>query len=406
MTFKLLNNSKYEYDVFTQKASADWSYGKNMEFENRDNVRSIYGKSKCISDWKEEVYLYFRAHHAEYDCIMTRSMPQESHEVGLRIKRDFPEVKWIASFGDPVKDNPYQHLDCSLFSYHSMKNKINRNMPRSFRLSPKRMAYSAVWQLRHRAGVKIRNELAEIEDETLRLADKIVLNNQSQMRYMIHDEKTKTKTAVIHHSYDKSFYSDAAKASDAQKRDKIRFIFLGHLDAIRTAYPLLQAIKNLKDDTKNLAERAEFLFYGDMADSDLVFCVRNDLLDVVKFKKPVPYMQSLSEMSNADWVLHIDGNISRVSDENIFFAAKIADYFGSGSNILAITMPAGDVVDILKEANELVLSFSANEIKQYLYMIIYKGFTITPNRAYIETFNAKNVAAEFDSKVIGEYYGA
>ena len=29
VTYKLLNNSRYEYDVFTQKNSASWSYGNN-----------------------------------------------------------------------------------------------------------------------------------------------------------------------------------------------------------------------------------------------------------------------------------------------------------------------------------------------------------------------------------------
>ena len=162
----------------------------------------------------------------------------------------------------------------------------------------------------------------------------------------------------------------------------------------------------MKEDVPNLAEHAEFAFYGDMADSDLVFVVKNDLLDVVKFHKPISYLESLEEMQNADWLVHIDGNIGLVSDENIFFAAKVADYFGSGTNILAITMPEGDIADILRSANELVLSFSANEIKEYLYLIICQGYQIMPNRDYIAQFAAKAVAAEFDAKVLGEYYDA
>jgi glycosyltransferase involved in cell wall biosynthesis len=34
-------------------------------------------------------------------CLMTSSMPFESHLVGIRIKREFPKVPWIASFSDP-----------------------------------------------------------------------------------------------------------------------------------------------------------------------------------------------------------------------------------------------------------------------------------------------------------------
>ena len=31
-------------------------------------------------------------------------------------------------------------------------------------------------------------------------------------------------------------------------------------------------------------------------------------------------------MKNSDWLIHIDANLSGVLDENIFFAAKLADY--------------------------------------------------------------------------------
>ena len=36
VTYKLLNNSKYEYDVFTQKNSASWSYGNKETLENKE----------------------------------------------------------------------------------------------------------------------------------------------------------------------------------------------------------------------------------------------------------------------------------------------------------------------------------------------------------------------------------
>ena len=395
VTFKLLNNSKYDYDVYTQNSSTDWSYGRNVAFENHGNVRSIYAKSKSIADWKEEAYQYFKAHREEYDCIMTRSMPQESHEVGLRIKKEFPQVKWIASFGDPVKTNPYQHINCSLHSLHGMDNLVNRNRAKRYRYSPKRILHSAYWRIRHRDAVRIRKELARIEDETLRLADRIVLNNESQKRFMM-PAALMEKAVVIHHSYDPAFYPPARK----QPHKKLQFLFVGHLDEIRTAHPLFQAISDLKKSIPDLADRAEFSFYGDMADSDLVFVVKNELLDVVQFHRPISYLESLKKMQEADWLLHIDGNIGTVVDENIFFAAKVADYFGSGTNILAITMPQGDIVNILQSAGELVLSFSANEIKEYLYLILCEGYQITQNSDYIAQFSAKAVATEFDAKVV------
>ena len=39
VTFKLLNNSRYEYDVYTQKGATDFSYGKNVALEKTGETR-------------------------------------------------------------------------------------------------------------------------------------------------------------------------------------------------------------------------------------------------------------------------------------------------------------------------------------------------------------------------------
>ena len=104
-------------------------------------------------------------------------------------------------------------------------------------------------------------------------------------------------------------------------------------------------------------------------------------------------------MQQSDWLIHIDADISAVSDENVFFAAKIADYFGSGTPIIAITMKNGAVVDALKNAGEVVLGYDENEIKNCLYSIVEKGYTVSQNAEYISKYDAKNVAAAFDKMV-------
>ena len=399
VTFKLLNNSRYEYDVYTQKGATDFSYGKNVALENHQNVRSIWANSRTIPKWKEEAVEFFREHHDEYDCVMTRSMPQESHEVGAAIKKEFPGVYWIASFGDPIKANPYQHIDCSLHSYHGMDNLINRGKGLKFRLSPSRMFYSGYWRIKHRFEVRFRKQLAKIEDDALSLCDCVIYNNESQQKYMSTSDEILKKSVVIPHSYDSSFYPER----DPEPHDKIKFLFVGHLDAIRTIYPLFEAVKDLKDSDKNLADRVQFDFYGDMSDGDLLYWVKNDLGDVIKLHHNVPYLESLKLMRNADWNIHVDGNIRLVSDENIFFAAKVADYFGSGTPILAYTMNAGATYEYLKNAGEMVLSYSAMEIRQNLFYILYKGLTVDQNRDYISKFDAVNVAKKFDDEVVGRF---
>ncbi|MBQ7935851.1 MAG: glycosyltransferase family 1 protein, partial [Clostridia bacterium] len=78
------------------------------------------------------------------------------------------------------------------------------------------------------------------------------------------------------------------------------------------------------------------------------------------------------------------------------FAAMIADYFGSGTPILAVSMQEGAIIHILRGSNSLVLSYSAEEIKNYLYLILEQGYTLVPNKDFIAAFESKRAAAEFD----------
>lgn len=397
VTYKLLKYSRYTYDVFTQRRSDAWSYGRSMDVPDAENVRCIDAESGDIRSWVEEGVNYFIAHRDEYELVMTRSMPPECHLTGLRIKNRFPDVKWIASFGDPIRENPYELMSGALWNPYSMNNRINRNRSLRFRLSPLRPALQAFWTLRHMKAVKYRRELAAIETGVIQKADRLIFNNASQLHYMAGNMPLKDKAVILRHSFDSALYP---KSPYNRNGNKLRFVFLGQLNAVRTAMPLFQAIERLKKSLPELSERAEFVFIGDMADADLAAILRLDISDVVAFRKPISYRQSLAEAAAADWLIHIDGNISAVTEENVFFAGKLADYFGAGRPILAITMPKGDTADCLRRAGALLLSYSVNEIKQALVQIIFRGLTMRMDKDYIDGFSSKHVAEILDETVV------
>jgi len=120
------------------------------------------------------------------------------------------------------------------------------------------------------------------------------------------------------------------------------------------------------------------------------------LTDIIKVKKPVSYLDSLKIMRESDWLLQIDANIVSVCDKNIFFAAKIADYIGAGNKIFGITMIEGISADILRGLNAIVTSYSSEEVKNYLWLIIYQGYTVNMNEEYRKQFDSIEVAQKFD----------
>ena len=127
VTFKLINNSKFEYDVFTQGTVEDWTYGSNVNYKNNDNVKVISSSANYIPFWVEEAVEYFRKNRDKYDAIMTRTMPQECHVAGIKIKKEFPvsekmsEIKFASAILPFIKinllDNSLANLSISAKRY-------------------------------------------------------------------------------------------------------------------------------------------------------------------------------------------------------------------------------------------------------------------------------------------------
>ena len=119
----------------------------------------------------------------------------------------------------------------------------------------------------------------------------------------------------------------------------------------------------------------------------------------MKIKKPVDYKTSLSIMRNSDWLLHVDANLHGILDENVFFAAKLADYIGANRPIFGMTMFEGAGADVVRAVNGVTVSYSVDEIKNYLYLIAYENYTVEIDQDGMNQFNATEVAEKFDAMV-------
>lgn len=398
VTYKLLRNSKLLYDICMQENNDSWSYGKNEKLPESDNVHKVSIQGDTLELWKEKVVEYFQDHKNEYDVVMTRSMPPESHEIGLRIKEIKPEIKWIASFGDPIANNPFVLNNMKKVSPYSLQNRYVRPMGLREIASPKRMLKNILWKKRVKKEQEPFRREQALEKDIITKCNYIILNNPYQKQYMLdkYDEEIRQKAIILPHSYDASLYEDKA---NRQTNSKIRMVYIGHLDDIRSPHILFKAVLRLKNECPDLADRLELLFYGNMSAKEKVYLLDNELLDVVHIKKPVDYRTSLAIMQESDWLIHIDANLSGVLDENIFFAAKLADYIGAERPIFGITMFDGAGADVVRDVNGVTVSYTVDEIKNYLYLIVYNGYSVDVNEENRAKYNAVNVAADFDEFV-------
>ncbi len=398
VTYKLLKNSKFEYDVCTQESNSLWSYGKNDYLPECKNVRKICKKGDSLKQWKKAVIEYFKKHEKEYDIVMTRCMPPESHEIGMEIKKIKPSIFWIASFGDPIADNPFVLKGLPKVSPYSLQMRYIRKMEIREMVSPKRILKDMLWKYRQRGPKEELSRERKLEHDILTTCDKIIFNNQYQKEYMIkgYDKAVMEKGVILPHSFDSELYDVEV---EERTNKKVRMVYVGHLDNTRTPRILLKAIDSLKEENPDLKERLEVFFYGNMSSKDKVYLIDHELLDIVQIKKPVDYRTSLAIMKNADWLIHIDANLCDMMNENIFFAAKLADYIGARKPIFGLTMFDGAGADVVRMVNGVTVSYTVEEIKNYLYLIVYKNYETQMNEEGINIYNAKEVANKFDELV-------
>ncbi len=396
VTYKLLNNSKYNYDVYTQNTNNSWAYKKSEDIKINSNIERVYSSAKSLGEFKVEAVKYFEKNKNKYDIVMTRSMPEVDHEIGLEIKNIKPNIIWIASFGDPIAHNPFTIKSINIKNPYSLKNRYEHHMGLKEMLSPKRFLKSLLFDNNIKKNKKLfLDKNIDFQESVINLCDYVIYNSSNQKDYMlstyINKEELDKKSIILPHSYDEKLYHKFNN-----KNEKKVFTYIGHLDTIRTPILLFEALKELQEEFPEISNLVEFNFYGNLSADDKLYLVDNYMLDLVHVKKSVTYLESLDIMSKSDWLIHVDANISDIVPSNIFFAAKLADYLGASKKIMGITMLDGISADILRENGALVMSHSKDEIKNYLYLIIFENYEVKMSSEARKKYSATKVAQDFD----------
>lgn len=409
VTYKLLKNSAFEYDVFTRRpvCGSMWDRKTNESELVAKNVHVHQAEHLDAQSWVDEAVEFFKENKDKYDFIMSRVMPVDSHIAASRIKEEFPNMPWIASFGDPLYNSPYIEYVTKGENPYFLKQYMIRERPsllKSIRLaiSPTRFAHKHLWE-KGRALKMVWPLLCEQTNEsTFSKADLLVFNNKYQYDRAFADEafnQYKDKGAIINHGFDKTLYpKDNAKSEEGKKR----FIYVGHLDEMRNAKPIFEALGRLKRKDRTLAKKVQFDFYGHMSDDDKVAIIDQQIQDVVFVHPDVTYLESLKKISEADWLLLIDANLNSQLNEYIYFPAKLVDYVGAQKPILAVTQVIGTSADAVHELGAgQVVTHSADEVYLYLSKIINQDYSPTEyNQEVVDRYDAKNVAKIFDKKVL------
>ena len=397
VTWKLLRNSAHEYDVVCS-TSHKWGYSETMQVsEPNINIHPV--ETDDLRVWVSKAVEMFEALHAErkYDAVMTRSMPPEAVEVGREIKHRHPEVKWIASLGDPIANNPYSMA--GIEGNGALPQQDIRGFIEDMAFTSDR--WRRDWREYPDASIRYEAGMRVLQDAALDGTDMVICPVLEQMEYMISGRAQKKPFFVIPHSYDESLYPhDCDRKSFVLSADRVNLVYLGYSDARRSLLPVIRALRELCRHYPLLEAKICLHVFGNYPHelSDYVNSYQMPR-GLIVFHGNCSYEQSLTVMKQADWLLHVDAFFGKLqTGGSIFFAGKLADYFGAGKPVLAVTGTGSPAFHMVKNYGGIVCqTWDGQELLDALARIAGGKAKVVIDEDCRRLFDARDAAMKFDS---------
>ena len=329
--FKRLKDTGYEYDVlqigradkpdndamFRFASSRFNHYEIEMPSEDaRDPIARDHYVNKAV-----EFYQILKQKN-HYSVMISHSHEIASHMAAMAIKKCSPELRWVASFGDPIAANPFND------SYKFPMLEVD----------------------------------SQTETQVLQQADRIIVTNRYQQDLVIStqtEQVDREKFFILPHCFDERMYPDLSdqKIKEDRLDNVFRFMHVGMLYKFkRTAEPFMLGAQRLLEKRPELRGHFKLEFYG-ANDRYIRAADSYGLADIASFEGNVNYLESLKVMSRADCLLLRDADFS---DQGIkdtpFYPGKLADYMGAKKPIVAVTMAHGCVPDMLTKVGGVSLT--------------------------------------------------
>jgi len=277
--------------------------------------------------YKEALKLY---EEEKFDFIISSFAPPASHIIANKLKKKYPEIKWIADFRDLWA---YNHI----MSAKGMLGKLEKYK----------------------------------EKRVLKNVDKIITVSKPLTQTMKEVYKDK-KIYTIENGFDPEEFLDWKEniINKPKIKDKLVISYLG------TIYPkkqdpsiLFEAINELIEENKINKNQIEINFYGDNKKQleDLIVSKNYNKYGIINIKGFVSRDESLKIQKESDLLLFLEWNDSSARG---VLTGKLFEYLVSGTPILAVGISnqnaAGEVIERTKTGK---LYLDKNLLKQDLLNI-------------------------------------
>lgn len=291
------------------------------------------------------------------EYLYTTSAPYSSHLLGIYVKKQIPNVKWVVDFRDEWTNNPY-----TLDHPH---NRIRTNME------------------------------VKMEGEVLQNADAVVTNTPVMRKNFLatHPSVNADKVFVIPNGFDEEDFAGYEKKP--VHNDKFTLVYTGALYGRRKPDTFFEALKQLKQEGKIDEDKIRIKLIGNYLKDKLQKQIDSyQLTKVIEIVGYVPHDVCISEQMASDALVLIEGT-GRGAEA--FYTGKIFEYMNTGKPVLALLPEKGVAADLVRESNIGLVAHTDNveQIKKNMlsYYEEWKKGTLefVPNQEVIARFERKEL---------------
>ncbi|WP_026894645.1 glycosyltransferase [Clostridiisalibacter paucivorans] len=309
-----------------------------------ERLWQIFNEKKAIDIIRKE----------NIDLIYTTSYPYSDHLLGLKLKKKFPQIPWVADFRDEWTKNPYL-LDNP---HYSLRMNIERNM----------------------------------EKQIMEGANYIITNTPIMMKNFIDSYPfTKEKFCVIPNGYDETDFQGTSEVDC--KRDKFVITYTGSFYGRRSPETFFQSIKDLVHQGKIEEDKIQIQLIGNYIVKRLDALIKKyGLENMVHILPYMEHRESIKELIKSNVLLLIVG---AGPGAEAFYTGKVFEYMRTGRPILALVPEEGVAADVIKETDTGLVSDSRDieKIKENICKLYNKWTrgerSIDPDWTKVKSFDRK-----------------
>ncbi|RCU42664.1 glycosyl transferase family 1 [Chryseobacterium lacus] len=288
---------------------------------------------------------YLKENHI--DALVTTGPPHSLHLIGLQLKKEFPDMKWMADFRDPWTEiSYYQHLKLTKKSdlkHRKLEEKVFKN-----------------------ADITLATSFTDAENFRHKGANAICITN--------------------------GFDTEIQNKSELKRNEKFTLSYIGVLEQLRNPEVLWQVLNEIITENQEFRDYFELKFVGRIDDKIIKKIQNTPLHNTVNNLGYLSHSESNKEMQKSD-VLMVT-NFPNEKSKGII-PGKIFEYLATGKTVLSFGPKGADVARILEEtkAGHHFNFDQKEEVKSFLLQQFefWKNNEIQRNPSRIDQYSRRNL---------------